>query len=187
LALENKGVLSSGIPTKFSCDENIWCVSTAPDPSFDYEIDEPVYTIQSLLTDIKSKLLQRGTYSLWGLARTFKIMDANGNHQLSADEFIDGLVQYGISLTKEQAEQVFAKFDKNKDGQIHFNEFLWFLWGDINAFRQNLILKAYKWLDVNRDGQVKLDDIAKLYDASKHPDVLSGKASPEEVYYEFMS
>jgi len=51
-------------------------------------------------------------------------MDANGNHQLSADEFIDGLVQYGISLTKEQAEQVFAKFDKNKDGQIHFNEFL---------------------------------------------------------------
>ena len=42
LALENKGTLSAGIPTKFSCDENVWCVSTAPDPSFDYELDETV-------------------------------------------------------------------------------------------------------------------------------------------------
>ena len=53
LALESKGVLSSGIPTKFACDENIWCVSTAPDPSFDYEIESPVLTFENLLTEIK--------------------------------------------------------------------------------------------------------------------------------------
>jgi hypothetical protein len=40
---------------------------------------------------------------------------------------------------------------------------------------------------VNRDGLVKLDDIAKIYDASKHPDVLSGRLSPDDVYMEFMS
>lgn len=57
LALESKGILSSGIPTKFSCDENIWCISTAPDPSFDYEIDEPVQTVESLLQEIRAKLL----------------------------------------------------------------------------------------------------------------------------------
>jgi hypothetical protein len=30
---------------------------------------------------------------------------------------------------------------------------------------------AYAKLDVNNDGQVTLEDIAQIYDASKHPDV----------------
>ena len=30
---------------------------------------------------------------------------------------------------------------------------------------------AYDKLDVNKDGKVTLEDIAKLYDASYHPDV----------------
>lgn len=46
---------------------------------------------------------------------------------------------------------------------------------------------AYDKLDVNKDGLVKLDDIAKLYDASKHPDVVQGKKSAEQVFIEFMS
>lgn len=45
---------------------------------------------------------------------------------------------------------------------------------------------AYDKLDVNHDGLVKLDDICKIYDVSKHPDVLSGKKTPEAVYIEFM-
>jgi len=56
----------------------------------------------------------------------------------------------------------------------------------VNAFRQGIIRKAYEKLDVNGDGSVKLEDIAKLYDVSKNPDVLSGKKDPKEVYMEFM-
>jgi len=39
---------------------------------------------------------------------------------------------------------------------------------------------------VNGDGSVKLDDIAKLYDVSKHPDVVQGRKEPKQVYLEFM-
>ncbi len=56
----------------------------------------------------------------------------------------------------------------------------------MNDFRLSLIKKAYQKLDVNQDGSVTLDDIAKLYDVSKHPDVLSGKMKPQEAYREFM-
>jgi Ca2+-binding EF-hand superfamily protein len=49
-----------------------------------------------------------------------------------------------------------------------------------------LIRKAYQKLDENSDGTVKLDDVAKLYDVSKNPDVASGKKKPNEVYMEFM-
>lgn len=47
-------------------------------------------------------------------------------------------------------------------------------------------MQAYKKLDVNGDGQVTLDDIARIYDASKHPDVVNGWAWPEDIYNEFM-
>lgn len=45
---------------------------------------------------------------------------------------------------------------------------------------------AYDKLDVNKDGLVKLDDIAKLYDVSQHPDIQQGSKTPKEVYLEFM-
>jgi hypothetical protein len=38
--------------------------------------------------------------------------------------------------------------------------------GDLNETRLALIRKAYNKLDVNGDGTVTLDDIARLYDVS---------------------
>ena len=100
---------------------------------------------------------------------------------------MNGLKDFGFGVTDEQAKELIKRFDKNNDGQIHFDEFLRYLRGDINDFRKNLILQAYAKLDVNQDGLVKLDDVARLYDASQHPDVQSGKSTPEDVYREFMS
>lgn len=56
----------------------------------------------------------------------------------------------------------------------------------MNPFRLSLIRKAYEKLDVNRDGSVKLDDIAQIYDVSRSPDVVNLKKDPMEVYKEFM-
>ena len=59
--------------------------------------------------------------------------------------------------------------------------------GDLNAERKHWIRQAYDKLDVNKDGLVKLDDIAQIYDASMHPEVIEGKKTPEEVFMEFMT
>jgi Ca2+-binding EF-hand superfamily protein len=45
---------------------------------------------------------------------------------------------------------------------------------------------AYNKLDVNKDGNVTLEDVSKLYDVSKHPEVISGKKTKEEAFKEFM-
>lgn len=44
------------------------------------------------------------------------------------------------------------------------------------------IKAAYDKLDVNKDGQVTLEDIAQIYDASEHPDVKEGRKTPDEVF-----
>lgn len=59
--------------------------------------------------------------------------------------------------------------------------------GDLNERRTAVIRQAYDKLDVNKDGQVRLEDVAQLYDASMHPDVLNGKKSPDDIFREFMS
>lgn len=77
-------------------------------------------------------------------------------------------------------------FDRDGNKTVSLDEFLRALRGELNDFRKTLIRAAYDKLDVNKDGLVKLDDIAKIYDVSQHPDVLKGD-DPKEVYLKFMS
>lgn len=46
---------------------------------------------------------------------------------------------------------------------------------------------AYNKLDKNKDGKITLEDIAGVFDATKHPDVMTGKKTPEQVYGEFLA
>ena len=120
------------------------------------------------------------------MARIFKAMDNNGNGLLDVDDFRWGLMDYGVSLSKEEAQQVLKHFDRDGNGHVDFNEFLRSIRGDINATRKRVIRQAYDKLDVNKDGSVRLDDISKLFDASQHPDVIEGRKSPEQIFVEFM-
>lgn len=121
------------------------------------------------------------------MIRIFKAMDNNKNGMLDVDDFRWGLMDYGISLSKEEAVQVLKHFDRDGNGQVDFKEFVRIIRGDLKASRKIIIRQAYERLDVTRDGSVKLDDIAKLFDASQHPDVAQGRKSVEQVFFEFMS
>ena len=51
-------------------------------------------------------------------------MDENGNKGLDVDDFRWGLMDYGISITKEEAGEILTHFDTDKNGCVNFNEFL---------------------------------------------------------------
>lgn len=61
------------------------------------------FSIEDLIHQIKSKILERSSNGIRGIARIFKAMDDNGNHMLEVDDFRWGLMDYGISITKEEA------------------------------------------------------------------------------------
>jgi len=146
------------------------------------------FTIEDLIRDIKSKIFERSAGAgIRGISRIFKAMDNNNNGRLDVDDFRWGLMDFGISVSKEEATQVLSHFDRDGNGQVDFNEFLRTIRGDLSETRKRVIRQAYDKLDVNKDGTVKLDDIAKLYDVSRHPDILSGRRTPEQVFFEFMS
>lgn len=59
--------------------------------------------------------------------------------------------------------------------------------GDLNAARLSWIQAAYDKLDVNKDGTVRLDDIAKIFDVSAMPEVAQNKVDPKEAYMQYLS
>ena len=68
--------------------------------------------------------MERSSNGIRGIARIFKAMDDNGNKMLDVEDFRWGLIDYGISITKEEAVMVLNHFDRDKNGQVDFNEFL---------------------------------------------------------------
>ena len=68
--------------------------------------------------------MTRSAYGIRGLARIFKAMDENGNRKLDVDDFRWGLMDYGVNVTKDEANEILTHFDKNGDGCVNFDEFL---------------------------------------------------------------
>jgi Ca2+-binding EF-hand superfamily protein len=49
-----------------------------------------------------------------------------------------------------------------------------------------MVKKAFEKLDVDRNGYLDVNDIKNFYDASRHPDVKSGKVTSDEVLSNFL-
>ena len=77
-------------------------------------------------------------------------------------------------------------FDQDGNGSIGYEEFLNGLRGKMNARRRGMVLQAFARLDKDGSGVIEPDDIVDAYDASKHPDVISGKKTANDVYREFL-
>lgn len=81
LALEEKGQITTDVPTKFLQDQNVFFIVTAPNESYSAPMEElQKFNIDDLIEEIKAKLLQRSSGGIKGIARIFKAMDDNGNH-----------------------------------------------------------------------------------------------------------
>eukprot|EP00210_Caulerpa_lentillifera_P001281 g1235.t1 len=111
-------------------------------------------------------------------------MDDNGSGSLDYGEFKKALSEMGFNEGEYQA--LFRFFDRDCNGTISYDEFITGLRGELNERRKELVFMAYKVLDKNGDGQVDMQDMVSRYDASNHPDVLSGKKKKFDVVREFL-
>lgn len=56
----------------------------------------------------------------------------------------------------------------------------------MNSARRNLAEKAFKIIDKDGSGILDINDIRGTYNAKKHPDVISGKKTEDEILGEFL-
>ena len=77
-----------------------------------------------LIVKFRERVLSRGFAGIKEIGRFFKLMDDNGGHSLSFDEFFKGLGDFNVGLTKSEANELFKLFDSNESGTIDFDELL---------------------------------------------------------------
>lgn len=65
-------------------------------------------------------------------------MDEKGDKNLDVDDFRWGLIDFGINVSKDEALEVLAHFDIDKNGSVNFNEFLRTL--KVSIYKNTLIL-----------------------------------------------
>lgn len=56
----------------------------------------------------------------------------------------------------------------------------------MNDYRREVCQQAFRHLDFADDGIIDLSDIKRKYNAKKHPDVVSGRRTEDEILCEFL-
>jgi Ca2+-binding EF-hand superfamily protein len=142
---------------------------------------------EAVLQKIRTGLTNRGTVSQRGLASVFRNLDNNGNKQIDASEMVDGFRDYGINITKAEAQTVIAQFDQDRSGSMNVDELLRAVRGAMNEARQAVVRAAFAKFDKDGSGQITLDDLKSVYTANRHPKVVSGEMTEAQVLAAFLS
>lgn len=153
-------------------------------------IDNTVHdeTKDLALKKFKNNLLNLGYEAFYDLSLVFKNADINGDGQLTFAEFKGCCQRLQIlhRISDMELRTVFHAFDKNGDGFLQYNEFLDCLRGNLSAKRKQLIRKAFQKLDRHCTGKVSVDIVGENFNATGHPQVITGEKSPKAVTTDFL-
>lgn len=139
--------------------------------------------IQGMLRETLSK---RGVRVVTGLGKYFRHIDKNGNGFLSQTDFKEALKLFHLEVPEQDFESLWLILDDSKSDKVNYGEFIHAIAGEMNEYRKAFVRKAYMKLDFNKTGSVPMVDIRKCYCAKKHPLVLAGKATEEEIKSSFL-
>jgi Ca2+-binding EF-hand superfamily protein len=141
-----------------------------------------------VLNKVREDLNKRGVTTIRGLGRAFKIMDSvDGNRKVTKEEFYIGLKDFGVTISKKEAEALLEYLDTDDDGCINYDEFLKGIRGKPNQRRQTFIDKAFYKFDKDGSGVITSADLRGVYNCSSHPKVISGQKTEDEIFTEYLS
>jgi Ca2+-binding EF-hand superfamily protein len=114
----------------------------------------------TVLAKVKRSLETRSVRALRGITKAFKnIMIHNGVRKLDKQEFFFGLRDYGVQISKREAELLLDYLDTEEDGFVNLDAFLQAIRGKPNTTRQSWIDKAWNKIDKEGNGFVTAYDI----------------------------
>jgi len=136
---------------------------------------------------LRAIILSRGSASIKGIARVFRIMDDDGDKQISIKEFKKGLKDYGVFLdSPEEFQAAFDACDSDGGGTLDYDEFLIAIRGPIPKCRETLIRAAFNKLDKDGSGEITVDDLKGVYSVQQHPKYQNGEWTEDQILQKYL-
>lgn len=128
-------------------------------------MSERVYLdIDSVMARIRQKAQDRGAIGIRGIGRLFRIGDDDGSRGIDLrDELPKLLGDIGILLNKTEIEELGRMLDRNGDGMVSFDEFLYYFAPPMSAARVNAVNEVFTKLDANGNDFLELSDLEALH------------------------
>jgi Ca2+-binding EF-hand superfamily protein len=155
-------------------------VSSSPKRSFLKVMSAPTL-VEKIRTALSDKI---GGWN--DIIRMFRMMDENKDQCLSKAELAYGLACYKINLTDKEFDELFNAYDTDGNGSIDFQELYVALCPGLSKRRLSFIRSIFGQLDMDHSGTLELEELEDLYRPNRHPDVLTGKKTIEQVSREFI-
>lgn len=134
----------------------------------------------------RDKIKARGARGIIGLQKLFAIMDDDNSKSISLPEFTKACRDFRVGINEDNVPIVFDLFDTNHDGTLNIDEFLMAIRGELNDYRRSLVERAFRKIDKDSSGFIEIDDIKDIYNATKHPDVIQGRKTEDQILMEFL-
>uniref|UniRef100_A0A8C5PBA0 Calcyphosine 2 n=1 Tax=Leptobrachium leishanense TaxID=445787 RepID=A0A8C5PBA0_9ANUR len=135
---------------------------------------------------MKEKLKSRGVRTLTGLGKYFRQLDKTESGLLSKSEFKQALKTFHLDVSENVFESFWLLLNENNEEKMDYMLFINALIGEMNEHRKSFVIKAFMKLDPNKSGMVSMVDLRKFYCAKKHPRVLEGISTEDEIKSAFL-
>ncbi|XP_076776339.1 calcyphosin-2 isoform X2 [Arvicanthis niloticus] len=144
--------------------------------------------LQAIQDKLKEQLHKKGVRILTGLGKYFQRLDKKGNGLLEKADFWQALKTFHLEVPEQDFESSWLILQSHGPGKnkVDYGEFKRAIFGEMNEYRKSFVRKAFMKLDFNKTGIVSVIDIRKCYCAKKHPRVISGHSTEEEIKSSFL-
>eukprot|EP01017_Pseudomicrothorax_dubius_P009839 TRINITY_DN13433_c0_g1_i8.p1 TRINITY_DN13433_c0_g1~~TRINITY_DN13433_c0_g1_i8.p1 ORF type:complete len:560 (+),score=193.58 TRINITY_DN13433_c0_g1_i8:448-2127(+) len=141
---------------------------------------------KEVVRKFRSQVLQRGPSGLLNFARHLKMNADRRTGNLSARDFVAAIKDLRFDLSIGDIERLFEVYDTDGDGRATFEDIVYTVRGSVDNTRKNLLTQLFDILDRSKSSLISVDSVRARFDGGRHPDVIAGRRSAEEVIAEFM-
>ncbi|OHT13879.1 Calcyphosin-like protein [Tritrichomonas foetus] len=122
--------------------------------------------LDALMGQIREQIVKHGGGGIASLGRKFRIADDNRDYRIDLKEELPKVLrELKINISAENLKKVQTLLDRDRNGSIDYEEFLYHLAPPMNALRVEWVNKVFDKLDKDRSGKIKKDDLAKAQNA----------------------
>lgn len=126
--------------------------------------DRVYINLDGIMNRIREKIVSRGAVGIKGLGRLFRIADDDSSRSIDLHEELPKMLgDIGVLLNKTEIDELSRMLDRNGDGLISFEEFIYHFAPPMSQKRIDIVNKAFDNLDENHNDVIELADIESKY------------------------